>query len=186
MYEKAIKVIDPGIGLGIYQTTLKEKNTTNDSIFQDTAGSVLYPIGFEYGLLDWLGVGGKFNYSNYIENDTSSENGRGMDVAAMVRFHALRTKRIDLFGGIEFGYSNFRYKANDGSGGIAKANGTFFGFNLNSRFYFSDLWGMRLFYNFDFYNYPNGHIQDSFGNAADFSFKIKSRFLLGIGLMFKF
>lgn len=183
-FEKGVKIIDPGIGLGIYKITIEDKtNATSDN---DMAGAVLYNIGFEYGVLDWLGGGGKFNYCNYIENDSTSEKGRGIDVAMTVRFHALRTKRINLLAGVEFGYSNFRWDANDINGAFANANGTFLGLNLHSRFYFSNVWGMRLFYNFDFYNYPNGHIQNTLGDNSDFSLKSRSSFLLGLGLMFKF
>jgi len=186
-FEKGTMVIEPGIGLGLYKITFTDKSFTPPVSGSDTAGAVLYPIGFEYGVLDWLGCGGKFSYSNYIEGDSASaEKGTGIDLGIFVRAHALRTKRMDMFAGLDFGYSHFAYDANDGSGGIARGGGTFFSFNLNSRFYFGKKWGMRLFYNFDFYNYPNIIIEDAFGNSADFSLKSKSFFLLGAGLMFKF
>lgn len=185
-FEKGAMVIEPGIGLGLYKTTFTDKSFTPPLSGNDTAGAVLYPLGFEYGVLDWLGCGGKFNYSNYIEGDSASaEKGSGIDFGAFIRAHALRTKRIDMFAGFDFGYSHFVYDANDGSGGVARGGGTFFSFNLNSRFYFGKKWGMRLFYNFDSYNYPNIAIEDSFGNSADFSLKSKSFFLLGAGFMFK-
>ena len=179
-------MIEPGIGLGLYKLTFTNKTAVPNQTGTDTAGAVLYPIGFEYGVLDWLGCGGKFNYSNYIEDSTGKANGastRGIDFEIFVRAHALRTKRIDLFAGLDFGYSNIKFDLNDGS--VGKAAGSNFSFNLNSRFYFGDRWGMHLFYNFDSYNYPKGTFEDVFGNSLSYSLHLKSFLLLGAGLQFK-
>lgn len=185
-FEKGTIVIEPGIGLGLYKTTVNYKNVTPSVSNSDTSGAALYQIGFEYGALNWLGCGGKFNYSNYIEGESSSsEKWNGIDFGVFVRAHALRTKRIDMFAGLDFGYSHFAHDANDGSGGTARGGGTFFSFNLNSRFYFGKKWGMRLFYNFDFYNYPNILLEDGIGNSAELALKSQSFFLLGAGFMFK-
>lgn len=187
-FEKRIKVIEPGIGLGLYKTEFTDKSVPNAATENDSAGALLFPLGFEYGVLNWLGCGVKFSYNHYIANDDSTaerEKARGLDFALFARAHALRTKRIDLFAGFDFGYSHFAYDANNYSDGRARAGGTYFGFNLNSRFYLGKVWGLRLFYNFDFYNYPNGNITDNTANTHPFSWKTKSFFLLGAGLVFK-
>lgn len=186
-FEKGSKVIEAGIGIGLYKTYV-EDNKYPGVIDKDTAGAGLYPISFEYGILDWLGCGGKFNYSNYIEDSTGKANGdswRGIDFAATVRAHALRTRRIDLYAGIDFGFSNIAFNSTGNSGVIARGNGSYFSFNLNSRFYFGDHFGMRLFYNFDNYNYPSVIAEDPFGNTFDFSLHGKSFLSMGIGLMYK-
>lgn len=185
-FEEGSKVIEPGIGLGLYKLTFTDKSTTPYTSGRDSAGAVLYPVAFEYGLLDWLGCGGKFNYSNYIEDSLGKANGahtRGIDLSIFVRAHALRTKRVDLFAGFEYGYSNLKLDLNNGT--IGEASGGVFSFNLNSRFYFSDRWGVRLFYNFDTYNFPKGTFTDVFGNSFEYSLKLRSFFLFGAGLMFK-
>lgn len=186
-FAKGSKVIEAGIGIGLYKT-YSEDNKNPGVVFKDSAGAALYPISFEYGILDWLGCGGKFNYSNYIEDSLGKANGdswRGIDFAAVVRAHALRTRRIDLYAGLDFGFSNIAFNSTSNSGVIARGNGSYFSFNLNSRFYFGDHFGMRLFYNFETYNYPSIIAEDPFGNTFDVSLQGKSFLSMGIGLMYK-
>ena len=184
-FEKGVNIIEPGIGIGVYKVDLQDKSNPNIPVTHDSTAAKLFPLGFEHGITNWLGAGGKFNYSSYITNDSTSERAYGLDFAVFVRGHALRTKHVDLFVGLDFGYSHIAYDANNYTGGIARANGTYFGFNLNSRFFIGKVWGLRLFYNFDSYNYPNGTISDSASNSYKFSWKSKSFFLLGAGLIFK-
>jgi len=184
-FEKDVNIIEPGIGIGAYKVDFKDKSNPNIPVSHDSTAAKLFPVGFEHGLTNWLGIGGKFNYSSYITNDSTSEKAHGLDFAVFARAHALRTKHIDLFAGLDFGYSHFVYNANNYSGGIARADGTYFGFNLNSRFWFGKILGLRLFYNFDHYNYPNGVIEDNAANSYNFSWKSKSFILLGAGLVFK-
>lgn len=182
-FEKGVSIIEPRIGLGLYKVTVTDTNNVSN---HDSAGAVLYQAGYEYGILNWLGAGGKFNYSHYINNDSgSTQKGSGLDFAVLVRAHALRTKHIDMFAGLDFGYSHFALDANNGSGAYARAGGTYFGFNLNSRFYFGKMWGLNLFYNFDSYHYPHGIVSDNTTNTYEFDWKAKSFFLLGAGLQFK-
>lgn len=183
-FEKGVNIIEPGIGIGVYKVEFHDI-TNNTPVSSDSTAAKLFLVGFEHGLNNWFGVGGKFNYSSYFTNDSTSERAHGLDFAVFVRGHALRTKHVDLFAGLDFGYSHFAYDANNYTGGIARADGTYFGFNLNSRFFIGKVLGLRLFYNFDYYNYPNGTISDSASNSYKFSWKSKSFFLLGAGLVFK-
>src|ERR1051326_4522239 len=142
-FEKGANILGVDFGVGIYRTDAVDKSKNPYQTESDTSGAYLFNASYEKGVLDWLGVGGKVNYSSYIVNDSSTVSARGLDLVLLGRVHAVRTKRVDLYAGLEFGYSHLSYKTNDATNGEAKAGGTFFGFNLNARIFFTDFWGVH-------------------------------------------
>ncbi len=185
-FEKGNNVLSVDFGLGIYRTDAVDKSKNPYQTESDTGGAWLFNASYEKGVLDWLGLGGKINYSSYLVKDSSAESARGLDVVLLARAHAVRTRRIDLYAGLEFGYSHLTYKTNDVNNGTAKGGGTYFAFNLNGRIYFNDFWGVHVYYSFDNIHYPNGTITADNVNPYHFEFTAKSYFDMGIGVMFRF
>lgn len=194
-FEKGSKVIGLGSGLGIYKTVWEDKTNSNITDDNDGAGAFVFPLTFEYGLLNWLGAGARLGYNNYIEGNDSNntnENARGIDFNGFVNLHFLRTNHVDMFMSGEFGYSDFKYTADVTSSGVtnsamAKASGTGYSVGLNTRFYFgkNPHFGINLRFAFEGFNYENGEITDSQGSAP-YKFGLKGNGnVFGIGLQYK-
>lgn len=206
-FEKGNVTIDLGVGLGIYGTKLHEERDvqvwtpsgvttireTNDTT--DGAAATIFPLKFEYGITNWLGIGARFAYSKYIAGSDSTNNTKptvtGLDAGLILNFHFIKTKRFDLPLSVTIGYSNFRYKANDAANSIAKDNGLNYGVALIPRIYFGDHIG--IFFNLGYvgYNYPSmlfSNNKDSNLNEEDnYEFKFKFNGAnLGLGLVLKF
>ncbi len=181
-FEKGTGVADAGIGFSLYHSEVTQTNP--DWNEKDTVGAIIFPVNYEYGILNWLGVGGMFRFSNYIEGDSSSTQAVGTDIAGRVNLHALRKKRVDLLAGITFGYSFIRYSANDALGTEAKGHGINFGVEGITRFYFSDHFGIFLNGGYLMHDYPTVVISNS---VAEEEFHYSERgFDLGLGIMIKF
>ena len=182
-FEKGKGVADAGIGFALYHNEATQTNP--DWNEKDTAGAIIFPVNYEYGIMNWLGVGGMFRFSNYIEGDSSSTQAVGTDVSGRINFHApLSSKRIDLLAGVTFGYSFIRYSANDALGTEAKGHGINFGVEGMARFYFSDHFGIFFNGGYLMHDYPSVVISNSIAEE-EFHYS-ESGFDLGLGIMIKF
>lgn len=173
-FHKGSITFDPSIGFVIYKT---KSHTEQDSSYwngssiataraieddEDAAAATIYSLTGEYGVTDWLGIGFRFGYSNYIEGtqDDSIYNAstltyskvsykpkaRSVDFGVNVNFHLVKGKRFDMPICLTMGYSNFRYSQNnpdtdsnpayDNSGVVAKDNGLNYGILLMPKIYF--------------------------------------------------
>lgn len=188
-FQKGSMVIDGSANLGIYETM--SKNLLNDSITHDHAGVILFPFTAEYGVTDWLGAALQFDYSNYIEGKdttTNQNNNRvnGIDIIAKANFHFVRTKRTDILFGPNIGYTHISSKAHDTLNASAAASGFTFGGNLQSRFYFGEVFGIFLNLGYHFHNYPKLAFYDDNHPDGINDFKLNLKGVnFGIGLMFK-
>lgn len=172
-FHKGTISIDPSIGIVVYQT---KAHSEQDSTYwtgtsfatarateddEDGAAATVYSITGEYGVTDWLGLGFRFGYSNYIEGtkDDSVFNtstlkydfysykpkARSIDFGVNVNFHLVKGKRFDMPICLTMGYSNFKYSENnpdtdlstvDNGNAVAKDNGLNYGILLMPKIYF--------------------------------------------------
>ncbi len=170
-FDKGTKFINAGFGLGIqyYRFT----DVTNDIVgTRDTSAAIEIPFGFEYGVLNFLGISVNGNFARYLTGDNAAgESVKSFDLIPTVNFHApFGWNKIDLSANIGYGFSRFSYEINSAPGGKAKADGSVFNFGANLRLLFriDGHLGMNLWYTHSSYNYKKGVITDNNGNKADF------------------
>ena len=222
-FHKGVISADLGVGIAIYGT---KSHTEYDSTIygasgntvtrvikdkKDAAASSIIPIGIEYGVTDWLGIGARFGYSKYIAStsyDTVNGTAVGfkpkvtaIDFGLSVNFHLVKSKRFDMPIGLLIGYSHFNYRQNnpdtnpvgspDNGNTIGKDGGLGYGIMLTPRIYFGDHIGMFINVGYMGYSYSNL----SFSNNSDsnlndnnnWKFSLKGNgFNMGIGLVAKF
>ncbi|GAB4134303.1 MAG: hypothetical protein Fur0041_07430 [Bacteroidia bacterium] len=164
-------IASAGAGIAIYKYQFTD--VTNNSVTpRDTSGAWTFPFSAEYGVTNWLGGVFTFNYNNYIEGDSATdENATGIDFLIGAGFHVpWNLNRFDLTGNISYGFSKFKYQYNGSNSGTAKATGPALFVTINPRFYFSSSRniGMGFFYRYSTYNYNNGEIKDNAGNTSKF------------------
>ena len=193
-FHKGSITIDPSIGLAIYNT---QSHTEQDETYwtgtsfasrrvkkdtTDKAGATIYALNGEYGIANWLGVGVRFGYSNYIEGTQKDSvynllsatytqysykpKARSIDFGVNVNFHLIKGKRFDMPICLTLGYSNFKYSENnpdtdlsstDNSGAMAKDNGLNYGILLMPKIYFGKEQHVGLTFHIGYmgYNYPS-------------------------------
>ncbi|MFL5762783.1 MAG: hypothetical protein ACJ77K_02505 [Bacteroidia bacterium] len=200
-FHKGTITIDPNIGFAVYGTKIHQesdqqywngtsiatKRVKNDTT--DGAGSTIYGLRGEYGVRNWLGIGARFSYSNYIEeqqHDTVfcfpdwkyysyKPKVRGIDFGLDVNFHLVKAKRFDMPICLTMGYSNFKYWQNnpneacigqqDNGNAGGKDNGMYYGILLCPKIYFgkSQMIGVAFHIGYLGYNYKS----ISFHNNSD-------------------
>lgn len=170
-FEKGNITVDLGVGLGIFNTkshkeqdikvwkgsslvAIREVEDTTDK-----AASMIVPLKFEYGVKNWLGIGARLAYSNYL-GGTDSTTGkkpksRGLEGGVILNFHLIKTAKFDMPIGVTIGYSNFKYMSNDSLDSQAKDNGLNYGIFLSPRFYFGQHIGLFFDLGYIGYNYPS-------------------------------
>lgn len=227
-FHKGTITVDPSIGFAIYGTKIQsehdEEYWTGSSIATrrvvedttDAAASTIYGLSGEYGVTNWLGIGLRFAYSNYIEETqhdtvifptgiqtfTYKPKVRSVDFGVNVNFHLVKGKRFDMPICLTLGYSNFKLAENnpdtdpssyDNSGAIARDNGMNYGILLMPKIYFGKTQHVGLAFHVGYmgYNYPSFNFSNNFdSNLNDddnWKFKLKGNgFNMGIGLSIKF
>ncbi|MCW3085240.1 MAG: hypothetical protein JWP12_2606 [Bacteroidetes bacterium] len=206
-FKKGDMTVELGAGLGLYRTHAFESyNQTNyftnqkERITKDTtdaAASAIYPIAFEYGVTNWLGIGARVAYCKYLGGKDSVTGDKptvhSVDADIFADFHLVKSKHFDMPIRVTLGYSNFKYLSNDGFGSQAKDNGINYGIALVPRIYFGDHIGMYFNVGYAGYNYPSfifsndtdSNVNDNDGR--DWKYKLSGNgFNLGIGLIGKF
>lgn len=163
----------------------------------DGAGGSHFPLKVEYGVTNWLGVGARFNFSNFIEETDSithiKPTTRGIDAGLVLNFHFIKSHRFDMPLSLTFGYSHFSIHGNDTAQTMAKANGLGYGISLMPRIYFGEHIGMFFNVGYMGYNYKNIiYSNKDYSNLnkqsfQDAKFSLKANGLnMGIGLILKF
>ena len=134
-FHKGTITVDPSIGFAIYGTKshseYDEDYWTGTSIATrrvkkdttDGAGATIFGLTGEYGVTNWLGVGFRFGYSKYIEEEQHDTVGiqtfnyqpkaRSVDFGVNVNFHLVKGKRFDMPICLTMGYSNFKLSNNN-------------------------------------------------------------------------
>ena len=196
--EKAFKkgdiVIESGVGFAIYKTKLHFETGMYTQDTTDAAGGGYFPLKGEYGITNWLGVGARFSFTNFIEETDSlthiKATTRGIDAGIVANLHVVKSKRFDMPLSITFGYARFSIHENDPMSTFARSNGTGFGMALVPRIYFGDHLGMHFNLGFMSYNFPNFRYSNSedanLNDTFDLRFRVKaSGANIGIGLQYK-
>lgn len=184
-FQQGNTVVNVGTGFALYEVYSYQKNSTAYS--NDTAGSFVFPVKVEYGVLDWLGAAFRFNFSNYIEGDSSNTvDINGIDLGLQANYHFLRKERCDLYVGGIASWSRIKYHENTLANTQVKGGGSVFGMELGSRFYFGETRkiGIYLSYGYVRNYYPNLVATDSSGNTANYYLSAIGH-QLGIGLTLK-
>jgi len=212
-FEKGKITIDLGAGVGLYGTKVHEEynqkeyywtgsgiGTRTKRIKHDTtdaSGAFIFPLQVEYGITNWLGIGARFAYANWIEERDSitkiKPKATSIDAGLVLNFHLIKSRRFDMPISLSIGYSNFKFMANDANDGIAKDNGMFYGIGLVPRIYFGDHIGMFFNLGYAGYNYPSVQFSDKNNSNIntkddkDWKYKLKGNGAnIGIGLIGKF
>jgi len=206
-FHKGVLVVDLGIGVSIYKTTLQDQYNNqvwNGSSFntirikKDTSnasGAAIYPLTIEYGLKNWLGVGARVAYSKYFSEKDSVSGLKiavtGIDAGLVLNLHFIKTNHFDMPIGVTIGYANFKLDNKDSLNSMAKDNGLNYGFEAVPRFYFGKHFGLFANLGYVAYNFPSilfSNKNDSnINDNNDRVFKIKnSGANIGVGLIVKF
>lgn len=131
------------VGFGGDAYAITETYTLNGTgITSTTTGSAAcrsYPILAEYGVGKWLGLGLSIKFDSYIIKKDSANNyqptANGTEFGALVNFHFVRSKHVDMFAGLDLGGSHFVYtldKFNDQVYGT----GSWADIHIDLRYYF--------------------------------------------------
>ncbi|MCC7303333.1 MAG: hypothetical protein IT233_11890 [Bacteroidia bacterium] len=188
-FAKGNQLMDGGFGLAFFgnsEITWKNPNGPHETD-KDTVGSFIFPVRYQYGILDWLGVGGMLRFHNYIEGDKDSTNERavGFDIGLRTEAHYLRTRRLDFGVGLGFGFSRGDWRWNDGSDVHVYGSGTHMDLDFIFRFYFSDHFGMNASYGRIFQTYPNVVGENTNGWREEYDFRFRGgSWLIGIHVKF--
>lgn len=193
-FEKGNIVVDGGAALSIYTTHVHQEFGAFKHDTTDKAGGGCYALRGEYGVTNWLGVGARFGFTNFIDTKDSVTNytptTRGLDVNFSLNFHFIKTRRFDMPLYMNFGYAKFMSNSNDPLNTKAKGNGSGFGMGLMPRIYFGDHIGMHFLLGFQSYNFGNIHYSNDNDSNLNKTWDAKvtlkaSGTQIGIGLQYK-
>lgn len=187
-FQKNVNVISFGGDLGVYQYTSRIKSTSETKT--DGAANKALTLQYERGVLNWLGIGAKFQYSSYFTSTDSVTHTKpsvnGFDAMVLANAHFVRTRHIDLLAGFTAGYSHLNYTVHDSYASQAVGGGSVFDIHLQPRFYFGNHIGM--FINLAYVHYGYGSLD--FQNTAtklDDAMSLKGGGInFGIGIQAKF
>ncbi|MBS1634858.1 MAG: hypothetical protein JST26_02975 [Bacteroidetes bacterium] len=158
-----------GADLGIYnyRSTVASSNTSDNN----AAANKMLNLQYERGVLNWLGIGAKLQLCDYFTSKDTATGAkatvRSFDALVVINAHMLRSKRVDLLGGVNVGYSYLNYSANDKYISQATGGGSTFDIHFQPRFYFGDHFGMFINLAYVHYGYNNLDFQNTQTHIAD-------------------
>jgi len=168
-FEKKSNVVAFGADLGIYNYVTKVASNKQSDV--STAANKMLSLHYERGVSNWLGIGAKVLLSDYFTSKDSITNLKpsitGLDATILVNAHFLRTKRVDMLAGFNFGYSTLNWEARDQYISAAKGGGLIFDFHLQPRFYFGDHIGMFINLAYVNYSYKDLDFKNTVTNIPD-------------------
>lgn len=206
-FHKRAVVVDFGAGVTISKNQIEQQYNSqvwNGSGFTtvpvqkdttDVGGAFVFPLTVEYGLKNWLGIGGKVGYAKYFTNNDSLGNPesdiRGLDAGLILNLHFIKVSRFDLPFGVCIGYSNFKMTSHDSLQSIAKDHGFNYSFSAIPRFYFGKHIGLSINLGYTVSTYPSLLFSNkndaNVNDNDDLDFKLKSSGgNIGVGLLVKF
>lgn len=187
-FEKNNNVISIGGDLGIYQYV--SKVSSNPKSETNLAANRLLSLQYERGILNWLGIGAKFQYGNYFTSEDSvtktKPSIKAYDGTILVNAHFVRTKRVDMLAGFNIGYSQMNWEARDQAISEAKGGGLTFDLHLQPRFYFGDHVGMFINLAYIHYSYQNMDFKNTYTNVPDLLQLTGGGVNFGLGIQGKF
>ena len=184
-FEKGDKVINAGIKISVYNI-----NNYDDEDDDGGAASYTIPIGFEYGLSNRFGIALELGICNYftdedtITGEIASANSTDLMIGG--NYHWVRGGPVDLYSGIGFGFSDFKYESNDSKKSEFNATGFYMRFSLmNARFYIGKKIAFSAHLGIPYMNFDKGRIKDEWG--SDYEYPLSFTGIdMGTGLVFRF
>lgn len=187
-FEKKTNVISAGGEFGLYSYVSKiESNAKSET---NAALNKIVNLQYERGILNWLGIGAKIQYNNYFTTKDSvtqtTPSVKAIDGLVILNAHFVRTKRVDLVLGTNFGYSSLKWEARDQFISSATGGGLTYDIHFQPRFYFGNHVGMFINLAYVNYNYKDLDFKNTFTNINDVLNLKGGGLNLGIGLQVKF
>jgi hypothetical protein len=187
-FEKNDNVIGFGGDLGIYKYTSKIASSPKSET--NAAANKMLNLHYERGILNWLGVGAKLQYSDYFTSEDtvtkSKPSIKAFDATLLVNAHFVRTEKVDMLAGFNVGYSSLNWEARDQYISGATGGGLVFDLHLQPRFYFGDHVGMFINLAYVHYGYKNMDFKNTFYNESDVLDLAGGGVNFGLGLQAKF
>ncbi|MBI3501331.1 MAG: hypothetical protein HY063_06005 [Bacteroidetes bacterium] len=182
-FEKGNRNVDVNLGLGIFNTSVKDNQSTADTASKGKAGAVVLAPSMEWAVGKRISIGGALVYSSYLSQKDSlgqKPKAKGLDGVFIFNFHFIKSKRVDMFTGIKLGLAGFRLNPDDGTGNIYGSMGSAFDFHIAGRFYVSDKIGIIANLGFPSYTFKK------FGDNLTDTFTLKFKgFYIGTGVAIK-
>jgi len=192
-FYKGALVTDLNYGVDIYQVHFHYELKVNPYTkydHYDKAGSKSVNFGGQYGVNDWFGLGVRVKFDNYITAKDSvsklTPTANGLEIGLITDCHMIRAKHFDLSAGLDIGYSNFTFNANDIAGNQLYGSGLWTNVHIIPRVYFGPF-GFNIALNFPAVRYNNMTYSNSTinqyinptwkGSGTGLTFGIQFRFL---------
>lgn len=187
-FEKGKNVVALGADLGIYSYTSKIASQPTSK--KEAAANKIFSLHYEYGVLNWLGVGAKVQYSDYFTETDSVTNTKpsvtSVDGSVLVNAHFVRSKYVDMLAGFNIGYSHLNWDARDAYVSQAKGGGLMYDIHFQPRFYFGKYVGMYLNLAYVHCAYRDMDFQNTFTKLDDALDLVGGGVNIGIGIQAKF
>jgi hypothetical protein len=195
--DKAFKegdfVIDAGANFAYYNNTSTPNSGPGAGVPKnDKMAGGVYAAGLEYGLFNWLGIGIKVRYDDYITSKDSITHLRpsvtGYDVLVNANLHVIKTKHLDIPIGLGYGYSGIQYNVpQDTLARNLKGQGAIFDVHMDPRLYFGEHFGINFHVAYTYFGYPSVIYNDNKnGTSVNTTHLTATGLNLGIGLQIKF
>lgn len=190
-FHKGALVFDMKGAIDVYNTTYyyKEKNSGRDTTLENKAANRNIAFGLEYGVLNKLGVGIRYNRAKYFaDNDDSTKmapNIYSNNISAQVNYHVLNGKIFNLVGGINIGYSSLTLISNDINRTEIYGSGMYFDVHVSPRLYigrFGFQWDLGM----PFINYTKLTTNNADVNSAILAKWKGLGYSIGTGISFRF
>lgn len=190
-FHKGALVFDVKGAIDVYNTkyTYTLKRTGQDTTTEDKAANRNIAFGLEYGVLNKLGVGIRYNRAKYFaESDNITKklpNIYSNNISLLVNYHVLNGKVFNLVGGINIGYSSLTFISNNISDDRIYGNGLYFDAHVSPRVYMGRF-GFQLDLGMPFVNYSK-----LTSNNQSFNQEILAKwkglgYSIGMGMQFRF
>lgn len=169
----------------------KERISKNTS---DGAVSAIYPLTFQYGVTNWLGVGARLAFSKYYGKDSTTNiepTVRAIDGDVFADFHLVKSRHFDMPLRVTVGYSHFYYNANDPFESTAVGGGLNYGIALIPRIFFGNHIGIFFNVGYAGYTYPDlkfsNSIDSNVNDNNNMTYRLSGGGLnMGMGIVGKF
>jgi hypothetical protein len=184
-------VIDLGANFSDYTATSLSSAPGSVTKTDKITGGV-YSGGLEYGLFNWLGIGVKVRYDDYITSKDSithfSPSRTGYDVILNANLHVIKTKHLDIPLGVGYGYSGLNYNIpTDTLVSTLKGKGAIFDVHVDPRIYFGNHFGINFHLAYTYFGYPQlVYADNKNGSSPNTTHLTATGINLGVGLQFKF
>ena len=107
VFEKKKSYLDLGLGIGGYGiTTQKGESSGNNN-----AAAIVFPLNYEYGLLNQVGIGLQYRGNRYISNDSlNKSSSKSKAFLLSNNLHLINNSVLDIYLGISYGIAFYNYQ----------------------------------------------------------------------------